>query len=86
MNCLDCLMKNDKLLCFLCGVAAATLGVKALKSEKTRKLCVSGLAQGMKLQRDAQAAFESMKEDAQDLCYDAKVEAGCVQEKTEETA
>lgn len=84
MNCLQCL-KNEKFLYFIGGVAAATFGVKALKSETTRKVCVSGLAKGMKLQKDAQAVFQTMKEDAQDLCYDAKVEAGCTQaEKTEE--
>lgn len=84
MNCLDC-FKNEKFLYFVGGVAAATLGVKALKSNTTRKACVSGLAKGMKLHREAQAVFQNMKEDAQDLCYDAKVESGCVkQENTEE--
>lgn len=30
----------------------------------------------MKLQKDAKAKFQSMKDDAADLCYDAKAEAG----------
>ena len=76
MNCLNCL-KNEKFLCFIGSAAAATLGVKALKSQAARRACVSGLAKGMRLHKDAQAAFQTMKEDAQDLCYDAKVEAGC---------
>ena len=70
-NCL----KNEILLCFVGGAAAAIAGTKILTSEKTRKACVSGLAKCIKIQKDAQATFQSMKEDAQDLCYDAEVEA-----------
>lgn len=77
MNCFNCL-KNEKFLYFVGGIAAAVVGVKALKSGTTRELCVAGLAKGMKLQKDAQAVLQTMKEEAQDLCYDAKVEAGCI--------
>ena len=31
---------------------------------------------GMKLKSDAQSALRSMKDEASDICYDAKVEAG----------
>lgn len=68
-------IKNEKILCFVGGVVAATLGVKALKSSKTRACCVKGLAQGMKLQKDAQATFQNMKDEAADICCDAKEEA-----------
>ncbi len=68
-------LKNEKLLCFVGGVVAATYGVKALKSDKTRKACVSGLAKCIKLQNDAQETFKNMKEEAEDICYDAKQEA-----------
>ncbi len=71
MKFLDCL-KNEKLLCFVGGVAAATYGVKVLKSDKTRKVCVTGLAKCMRLKNDAQAALQNMKEEAEDICYDAK--------------
>lgn len=30
----------------------------------------------MKLQKDAKAAFQNMKDEASDICYDAKTEAG----------
>ena len=73
-NCFHCI-KNEKFLCFVGGIAAATIGVKAIRSPQARKLCVTGMAKGMKLQKDAQAMFQNMKEDAQDLCYDAKMEA-----------
>lgn len=71
MKILDCL-KNEKFLCFAGGVLAATCGVKAAKSEKTRKACVSGLAKCIKLRDDAQEALKNMKEEAEDICYDAK--------------
>ena len=70
----DCL-KNEKFLCFVGGVLAATYGVKAVKSEKTRKVCVSGLAKCIKLGNDAQETFKNMKEEAEDICCDAKQKA-----------
>ena len=60
MNCFNCL-KSEKFLYFVGGIAAATVGVKALKSDTVRKACVSGLAKGMKIQKDAQAAFLDIK-------------------------
>lgn len=74
MKLLDCL-KNEKFLCFIGGAAATTYGVKALKSEKTRKACVTGLAKCMKFQKEAQVALQNMKEEAEDICHDAKCEA-----------
>lgn len=65
-------VKNEKVLCFVGGVFAATYGVKALKSDKTRRVCVSGLAKCIKLQNEAQEAFKNMKEEAEDICCDAK--------------
>ena len=70
----ECL-KNEKVLYFIGGAAVAFVGTKIVKSDKTRKACVSGLAKCIKIQKDAQATFQNMKEDAQDLCYDAAVEA-----------
>ena len=69
------IIKNEKVLCFVGGALAATYGVKVLKSEKTRKACVSGLSKCMKLQKDAQAAFQDIKDEAEDICYDAQQEA-----------
>lgn len=66
------IVKNEKVLYFAGGILAATYGVKALKSDKTRKACVNGLAKCIKLKNDAQAAFKNMKEEAEDICYDAK--------------
>ncbi len=68
--------KNEKVLCALGGAVAVIVGNAVLKSKKTRQLAVSGLAKGMKLQSDAKEAFQNMKDEAQDICCDAKAEAG----------
>ena len=67
--------QNPKILCFAGGVAAALVGAKVAKSPKTRELCVAGMAKGMKLQQDARVTLQNMKEDAQDLCAEAKQKA-----------
>lgn len=68
--------KNEKLWCAVAGAAAVIVGKKILKADKTRSHAVTGLAKGMKLQKDAKAAFQNMKDEASDICYDAKTEAG----------
>lgn len=65
-------LKDCRVLCFVAGAVAVPVAKKVLKSEKTRKTCVSGLAKGMKLYQDAQETFRNVKEDAEDLCYEAK--------------
>ncbi len=64
-------LKDCRFVCFFCGAAAALIGSKVLKSDKTRQAAVKGLAKGMKLKHDAQATLQNMKEEAQDICYDA---------------
>ena len=68
-------LESTKLLCFIGGAAAAVIGGKILKSKKARELCVKGLAGGMKFKHDAQTAMQNLKEDAQDIYYDAMNEA-----------
>ncbi|MBO5561428.1 MAG: DUF1490 domain-containing protein [Firmicutes bacterium] len=68
-------LKSTKFLCFVGGAAAAFICGKIAKCEKTRELCVHGLAKGMKLKHDAQTAVQNLKEDAQDVYYDAMTEA-----------
>ena len=61
------LLRNEKFMFFLGGLAAAVVGKKALKSNAAHKLCVQGLAAGMKLQKDALEKFQNIKEEATDL-------------------
>ena len=78
------IFKNQKFLCALGGAAAVILGKKILTAKKTRQLAVSGLAKGMKLSHDAKEAFRIMKDEASDICYDAKTEAGIDQEELDD--
>lgn len=74
------ILKNEKLWCVVAGAAGVIIGKKILCSKKTRQLAVTGLAKGMKLTHDAKAAFQSMKDEAEDMCYEAKEQAGLAEE------
>ena len=78
------IFKNPKFLCALGGAAAVIVGKKILTAKKTRQLAVSGLAKGIKLSHDAKEVFQNMKDEASDICYDAKTEAGIDQEKIDD--
>ena len=65
-------LKDCKVLCFAAGIAAAVVGKKVISSPKTREVLVNGLAKGMQFKADAQETLKNMKEDAQDICYEAK--------------
>ena len=64
------LLKNKTVLSFVGGIAATIAGAKFLKSDKARTMAVN--ASGMKLKDDAMATYETIKEDAKDICYEAK--------------
>ena len=65
-------LKNEKVLSFIGGAAAAVCGKKLLESKKAHDICVCGLAKGLKLYRDARAAALNIKEEAEDICEEAK--------------
>ena len=77
-------LKNEKLWCVVAGAAAVIVGKKVFTSPKTRSVAVTGLAKGMKLQNDAKATFQNIKDEASDICYDAKTEAGITEEAVAE--
>lgn len=78
------LFKNQKFLCALGGAAAVIIGNKIITAKKTRDLAVSGIAKGMKLTHDAKEVFQNMKDEAADICCDAKAEAGLDEEEADE--
>ena len=80
------LFKHEKIICALGGAAAVIIGKKVITSKKTRQLAVTGLAKGMKLTHDAKEAFQNMKDEAADICYDAKAEAGLNETDAEEAS
>ena len=65
-------LKNEKVLCFIGGAAAVICGKKLLESQKAHDICVSGVAKGMQLYKDAKAAAVNIKEEAEDICEEAK--------------
>ncbi|MCU6761120.1 Uncharacterised protein [uncultured Roseburia sp.] len=75
--------KNMKFICFASGVLAALVGTKLVKDKTVRKACVATMAKGMKVQKNAQEAFQNMKEEAEDLCYEAQKKAGILNEEEE---
>ncbi len=77
------ILKNEKLWLVVAGAAGVIVGKKVLTSKKTRELAVTGLAKGMKLTHDAKTAFQNMKDEAEDLCYEAKEQAGLAEESAE---
>ncbi len=84
-KCIECVKnfcESNSGKCFILGVASAIVGMKVLKNKKTREVCVSGVAKTMKLYKDAQVAFQNIKEEAEDICYDA-VEEGEADENKE---
>lgn len=84
MNCLECLKKNQKLVCYVGGLATAYIGKKLLGSSSVRNACVSTLAKGMTLQKEVESYVQNIKDEAQDLCYDAAAEAAASEEKDAE--
>ena len=64
--------KKATTLSFIGGAAVMAAGQKFCKSATARKIAVNTMASGMKVRDDAKAAYESIKEDAQDICAEAK--------------
>lgn len=73
---MDNIFKNEKFWCVVAGAAGVIIGKRVLKSPKTRQLAVTGLAKGMKLTHDAKAVFQDMKDEAEDMCYEAREQSG----------
>ena len=74
--------QNPKILCFAGGVAAPLVGGQVGQWPKAREVCVGGMGEGLELPEGARGARQNMKEDAQDLCAEAKQKAA--QETAEE--
>jgi|GEM_PF-2016982 len=75
MGIIGCLT-NKKVLAYIGGIATATLGVKILKSGPVHRAAVRTAAESMKLRDSAMNAFETIKEDAQDLYHEARQQSG----------
>ena len=70
------MFKHERFWLVVAGAVGSAVAKKVLKAKKTRELAVQGLAHGTKFTADAKAAFQDMKDEASDICNDAKAEAG----------
>lgn len=68
-------LKNKRLWAFIGGVATTLVASKAAKSKLVHDTTVSAMASAINLKKDMTAKYESMKEDAQDLAHEARMEA-----------
>ena len=81
--------KNEKLWYAVGGAAAIAFGGDLTVDAASRIASDLGMTQTligltMKLQNDAKATFQNMKDEAQDICCDAKEKAGIDNEVDEE--
>lgn len=71
MNLIKCL-KELKKWRFVGGVVTGLVLVPLAKSKAARKAAVNLTAKGMAIKDCAMEAYESIREDAQDICAEAK--------------
>jgi hypothetical protein len=69
------LLKNEKFLFFVGGIAVAVVGKMFLSSKTAHNMAVQGVAKGMKIQKDALEKFQNIKEEATDVYVDSVQEA-----------
>ncbi|MDR3160780.1 MAG: YtxH domain-containing protein [Spirochaetaceae bacterium] len=76
MDKVSAFFKNKYVIGFGIGVAASILGYNAYKSKKLRKAVVKAVACGIKLRDDAKTTLDGIKEEAEDICAEAREQPG----------
>lgn len=66
---------STKVWAFVGGVAATGVASVLAKNPSVRKAAVNGVAQGMLLKENVEGAIQSIKDDAEDTCAEARVQA-----------
>jgi len=64
--------KDARVLSFIGGAAAVVCAQKVFASRKAHDVCVASVAKGMQIYKDAKAAAINIKEEAEDICEEAK--------------
>lgn len=77
--------KKQCVLCVLGGAVAGVLGLKVVKSTKTRQIAVKTLAKGLQAKDCVEEHIANFREDAEDIYAAAKEEAKKTCEETVET-
>lgn len=63
-------------LLFAGGIATALMGAKILTSPTTKDLATKGMAGIISAKKDAEETFQDMRENAEDIVWDASEENG----------
>jgi hypothetical protein len=71
---------SKAVITFVSGLAVGIALLKTAKSRFARKAAVSAVAKGLQFKEDAQAALETIKEDAQDVLAEAKQKHSATQD------
>ena len=61
-------------LIFAGGIATAIIGAQILKSQTTKDLATKGMAGVISAKKDAEETFQDIKENAEDIVFDANAE------------
>ena len=67
-------LKHQKTCGFIGGLLTATIGVSLAKSKPVRNLAVKAIAKGMQVQDNAKVTIQTLKEEAEDICAEAKAQ------------
>ena len=71
-------VKRGHMIAFGCGIAAAIVGGKILKSRSVRSCTVKAVAKGLQIKDEAQHKLVEIKEEAEDIYAEAKQQQdGC---------
>ena len=71
---IDPIMKHKHALIFAGGIATALIGKKILESDAVKDATTKGMAAVLSAKKDAEEAFQDMRENAEDIVVDANSE------------
>ena len=71
---IDSIMKHKHALIFAGGIATALIGKKILESDAVKDATTKGMAAVLSAKKDAEEAFQDMRENAEDIVVDANSE------------
>ena len=67
-------VEHKHALIFAAGIATAIVGKKVLESKTVKDAATKGMATVMSAKKDAEACFQDMKENAEDIVVDANAD------------
>lgn len=77
------IFKRDHLLIFAGGLVTGLVGLKIAKNKKTRSAVVKTVAKGMMAKDCVMEEYTNIREEAEDICAEAREIAGAKSEEAE---